>query len=146
MLLLIHSRGNLRPVEQRGFYVTLAAVMGMFMVGFYYLIAVINRKNTPVHARAMICTGLDLLDPTLMRLIGPYDPWGYYLALFLILGSVVLLIFLERKHKRGRWVFPSLLAILFLEYFLGIFQAETNSIPTHTLDSLMSWFYSLPLT
>ncbi|MCC6289154.1 MAG: hypothetical protein IT249_14835 [Chitinophagaceae bacterium] len=147
MLLLLHSRGNLRPVEQRGFFVTLAAVIGIFVVGFYYLIAIINRKNTPVHARAMICTGLDLLDPTLMRLLAPlYDPWGYYLALAIILGSVLFLMFLERKQKKGRWVFPSLFAILFLEYFLGIFQAETNSINTHALDSLMAWFYSLPLT
>lgn len=147
MLLLLHSRGNLRPVEQRGFFVTLAAVTGFFVVGFYYLIAIINRKNTPVHARAMICTGLDLLDPTLMRLIAPlYDPWGYYLALSIILGSVLFLMFLERKQKKGRWVFPSLFAILFLEYFLGIFQAETNSINTHALDSLMAWFYGLPLT
>ena len=53
----------------------------------------------------------------------------------------------ERNQTIGRWIFPSLLGIYFTVYTLVIYQADTNnSLDLSPLDSLMKWFYALPLT
>jgi hypothetical protein len=151
MLLLIHKGGNLRPIEERTFVNASFGLLGLFVIGMCYLVAVLNRHNTPIHARAMIGTGLALLDPTLMRILGPLTLGsvyiGFYEAIAIILGAFVVLIIWERNQIIGRWIFPSLLATYFTVYTLVIYQAETsNSLDLSLLDLLMKWFYELPMT
>lgn len=151
MLLLIHKGGNLRPIEERTFVNALIPLIGPIVIGFCYVVAILNRKNTAIHARAMVGTGLALLDPTLMRILGPLTLGsvyiGFYTAIAIILGVFIVLIIWERNQIIGRWLFPSLLGIYFTVYALVIFQAETNnSLDLSPLDSLMKWFYALPLT
>lgn len=148
MLFLVHKGGKLRPVEEQTFVNAILGVLGLFVIGACYVIGILNRHNTPIHARAMIGTGLALLDPTLMRILGPLSvPVGYFMAIAIILGVFIVLIVWERKQTRGRWIFPSLLAIYSIAYFLLTFQFYTdNSLNLSLLDSLMKWFYTLPLT
>jgi hypothetical protein len=148
MLLLIHKAGNMKPVERQTFVDASFGLLGLFVFGACYVTAVINRKRTAIHARAMVGTGLALLDPTLMRILGPFSfPLGFFMAVGIILGTFIFLIVLERKQASGRWVFPSLLSIYFIIYFLAAFQFYTHdSINLSLLDSFMKWFYALPLT
>jgi len=151
MLFLIHKGGNLRPIEEGTFVNALIPLLGPFVIGGCYMVAILKRKNTAIHARAMVGTGLALLDPTLMRILGPLTlgsvPIGFYAAIAIILGVFIVLIIWERNQTIGRWIFPSLLGIYFTVYTLVIYQAETNnSLDLSPLDSLMKWFYALPLT
>jgi len=148
MLFLVHKSGNLKPIVEQTFVNALLGLLGFFVIGICYFVAIINRHNTAIHARAMVGTGLALLDPTLMRIFGPlFFPVGAFIAIAIIIGVFVVLIVWERKQASGRWIFPSLLAIYFIAYFLLTFQLYTNnSINFSLLDSLMKWFYSLPLT
>lgn len=150
MLFLIHKGGNLRPMEERTF-VNALIPLGPFVIGGCFMVAILKRKNTAIHVRAMVGTGLALLDPTLMRILGPLTlgsvPIGFYAAIAIILGVFIVLIIWERNKTIGRWLFPSLLGIYFTVYTLVIYQAETNnSLDLSPLDSLMKWFYALPLT
>jgi uncharacterized membrane protein len=148
ILFLIHKGGNLKPVEERTFVNAILGLLGLFVIGACYVVAIVNRHNIAIHARAMIGTGLALLDPTLMRILGPLSfPIGFFLAIGTILAAFIVLIVWERKQTSGRFIFPSLLAIYFIAYFLLTFQFYTNnSINLSVLDSLVKWFYSLPLT
>jgi uncharacterized membrane protein len=152
MLFLIHKAGNLRPVEERTFVNSLIPLMELFVFGGCYVVAILNRKNTAIHARAMVGTGLALLDPTLMRIFGPFFtlqpvPIGFLTAIAIILGVFIVLIIWERNQTIGRWIFPSLLGIYFTVYTLLIYQTNTNnSLDLSAFDSLMKWFYALPLT
>lgn len=148
MLLLVHKGGNSKPVEQQTFVDALLGLLGFFVIGACYVVAILNRHNTAVHARAMVGTGLALLDPTLMRMLGPVSfPIGSFVAIAIILGVFVALIVRERKQASGRWVFPSLLAIYFFTYSLLIVEYYThNGINLSLLDKLMRWYYALPLT
>lgn len=148
MLFLVHKSGNLKSFEEQTFVNALLGLLGLFVFCACYVIAIINRYNTAIHSRAMVGTGLALLDPTLMRLIGPmFFPFGALLAIAIILGVFIFLIVWERKQVNGRWIFQSLFAIYFSAYFLLVFQHFTkNSINLSLLDSIMKWFYALPLT
>lgn len=44
--------------------------------GICYLLAIINRKNTPLHMRYMVGTALIIMAPGIMRLILIYQPFG----------------------------------------------------------------------
>lgn len=148
MLFLIHKGGNLQPVEERTFVNALFGLLGLFVIGACYVVAILNLNNTAVHARAMVGTGIALLDPTLMRMLGPLPfPSGYFIAIAIILSVFIILIVWERRQTIGRWIFPSLLAIYFIVYTLVTFQIYTNnSLDLSLWDSLMKWFYALPLT
>lgn len=105
MLFLIHKGGNLRPIEERTFVNALIPLLGPFVIGMCYVVAILNRKNTAIHARAMVGTGLTLLDPTLMRILGPLTlgsvPIGFYAAIAIILGVFIVLIIWERNQTIG---------------------------------------------
>jgi hypothetical protein len=144
MVFLIHKSGNLKPIEGQTFVNALLGLLGLFVFSVCYMVAVLNRNNSAIHARAMVGTGLSLLDPTLMRIMWPlFSVAGFLMVAAIVLSVFIVLIVWERKQKSGRWIFPSLLAIYFIVYFLMIFG---NSINLSPLDSLMKWFYTLPLT
>lgn len=148
MLFLIHKGGGSRPIEEQGFVNAILGLMGLFIFGACYLIAVVNRRVAPIHARAMVATGLALLDPTLMRFLGSmFFPGGYFVTIAIILGVFLGLSIWDRKQPVGRWIFPSILLVYVVCYFLLTFQYFTNnSINLSWLDEMMKWFYSLPLT
>ena len=117
----------------------------LFIFTFGYLVAIIFRKSMPIHARGMIVAGMALFEPTLVRVafnvLEASYPMGYYLGIAPGYTALLILIFLERKEKVGRWVFPIAIALFFLVHFIVISQIE---IPFW--NSFAKWFVSLPLT
>lgn len=101
-----------------------------------YGLAIRHRRDMAVHARFMIATALPLIDPIMARLLAfytsvPGDPLLYALIGYGFTDLVLLaLIWLDRREKRARWVFPLLLAV-FLVGHLGWF----------TLAQTRPWFH-----
>ena len=152
-LLLAHAR--LPPEAGPGFAV--AAVytylpFGMFGVfALAYVLGVMNRRDQPLHARYMLCTGLALVDPIVTRLIDIYvvseDSWFAharleqavsYLVSVAILGVLMVR---ERGQTRGRAAFPVMLGAITVAYGLWFAVAQGQA-----WQSFMRWFAALPIT
>ncbi|WP_126973002.1 hypothetical protein [Gynurincola endophyticus] len=119
----------------------------IIIIGVMYVIALVNKHNTPVHARAMIATGIVFIEPTLGRfLIRSVFTEEYFLAAFMVTILIIYLLLItliirERKQQRGRWIFPLVLAFYILFHCLMIFQV---SFPLW--DTFAAWFVKLRLT
>lgn len=117
----------------------------LFSVG--YSIAIRHRKNIALHARGMIVTGIVFIEPALVRLINNLSiafpkliSNGYLLTISLIYGLIISLIIIERKHKRGRWVFP--LTLILYVFVHTVILLKIN----FPLQKFAEWFSHLPLT
>lgn len=118
-----------------------------------YFIAIKYRYKSGIHARAMIATGICMIEPALTRLtlnaFGAFNLFTSSPNLFII-GSLITIsiIFLlsiglivsERTQTRDRWVFPLILGLYFAAYFIAMARIHIG------LESLAKWFVSLPLT
>ena len=51
-------------------------ISSLIAFGVCYVLAIINRKNTPLHMRYMIGTALIIMGPGIMRIIAVYDVFG----------------------------------------------------------------------
>jgi hypothetical protein len=113
-----------------------------------YTLAIVYRHKTYIHARAMIGTAISLLDPIFMRFmfyvivptIHLSGLVAFFIGVSIVLGVLIALIILERKQKKGRWIFPLILGYYILGYSIILFDIK---IPP---DSFNKWFNSLPLT
>ena len=113
-----------------------------------YILAIVNRHNIHIHARAMIGTAIALLDPIFMRfmfyVVSPIlnlsYPVPFFIGIGIVLGVLIFLIILERKQKNGRWVFPMVLVIYVIAYPISFFEIK---MPPYSFNR---WFSSLPLT
>jgi hypothetical protein len=81
------------------------AIFYLSWFALFYLLAVINRRKSAVHARFMVATALPLLGPTVDRIVffnfklPAYIP--YELPSFLIIDTVLaILLWLDYKNKR----------------------------------------------
>ena len=87
---------------------------------------VLTRRDMPLHARFMICTGFMLIDPVVIRLmiwIHDNPSWNYQWFLFGLTDLVILtLIWLEREARSGRWVFPGLLVVFVASQLPALLQ------------------------
>lgn len=119
----------------------------IIVIGVMYIIAMVNRRNVQIHARAMIATGIVFIEPTLGRfiVITLFPEINFMIGLgitFLIMYVLIIsLIIIERKQTSGRWVFPFFLMLLMVFHGLFFFQV---SFPL--LDSIANWFVRLPIT
>src|SRR3569833_2256606 len=112
---------------------------GILPLGILFTIAVWNRQNVSVHARAMISTGIFFIEPALIRfLFGLHiPPPGAFLITEAI--TVILLIALliaERKQKKGRWVFPLTLCMYII----------VGNVHIRALNAFTDWLIQLPFT
>ncbi len=109
-----------------------------------YPLAIIHRHNIDLHARGMIVCGLVFIEPALSRFIDyaitPF-PTAYFLTITVVFSLLVMLIFLERNQKRGRWIFPMTLGLYIIMH--GIILFEVHIAPWMAFSK---WFASLPLT
>ncbi|MCK0144741.1 hypothetical protein MWU78_03660 [Arenibacter sp. F26102] len=119
----------------------------LVIIGLMFAIAMRNRHNMQVHARAMIATGIVFIEPTLGRFIiltllpEPDFMLGLGITIIIIYTLIISVIFLERKQKNGRWVFPILLGMFIIFHYLIFFQV---SFPLW--DSIAEWFVGPPIT
>lgn len=141
--LLAHHRTEFSRDVARGLFITFKDIVVLLVA---YGIAIAYRKDTAIHARAMIATAIPFLEPALVRFLGWILPKDFsvnpYLLTVLIMDLILIgLIIRERKEKRGRWVFPLILGLYFIIQFI-IF----NRVEIPGWQSLAEWYASLPLT
>lgn len=145
ILLKHHSFGG-KVTEDLGTSL-LIQVKDLLIIGVMFTIAMVNKHNMPIHARAMIATGIVFIEPALGRLIiltflpNTNIVVGMGLTVTILYILIIFIIFLEREQFTGRWVFPLLLALLIIFHYLIFFQI---SFPLW--DSIASWFVRLPIT
>ena len=114
----------------------------ILLIAFY--IAIRYRKTMNIHARGMIATGIVFIEPALVRLINNYIiplPKGYILNIVIIYLLLGYLIYRERRSKKGRWVFPIILAMYIVVHFIIL-----NGVNIEIWNSFTLWFMNLPLT
>ncbi len=145
VLLVLNSGLKGVPAGELTFNSVIFPVRDFFLLASAFGIGVWYRRDMPIHARAMIITGILFIEPALFRFLGRVvfkgmAPLGGWVGMFLILSLLATLIFLERKQKRGKWLFPAFLIIDILVYCIVIFQ-----IPLSFLDGVIVWFAGLPL-
>jgi hypothetical protein len=111
-----------------------------------YVMAIAKRKNMALHARFMICTGLTLIDPVVVRLmfaVAPVPAFNYQWVTFGLSNLILLfLIYLERNMSRGRRVFPIML-VVFIIFQVPVLFGLTNQA---WWQNFAAWFQALPLT
>jgi FtsH-binding integral membrane protein len=148
MTLLAHSRiaritGDAFALQT---YVLYLQVSLIIVFGLCYALAIVTRRDMPLHARFMICTGFTLIDPVVIRLMFWIDSspsWNYQWFTFGLTDLAILtLIWLERDARRGRWVFPAML-VVFVASQLPALLPWTN---TPAWQAFARWFAALPLT
>jgi hypothetical protein len=120
------------------------SLAGLFAISF--ILATIYKKEAEVHARFMICTALTLIDPVFARAFFWMDPktveYHQYLTYGLTDLLFLVLIFLERRNSRERWVFPLMLAVFVLMQIPALLWLTDWP----AWQSVASWFRSLALT
>ena len=122
-------------------------VKDLIIIGIMYAIAIVNKHNVQIHARAMIATGIVFIEPTLGRFIiltvlpEPNFVLGLAITVGIIYALIISIIYIERKQTSGRWVFPLLLLLYIIFHYLIFFQI---SFPLW--DAFAKWFTLLPIT
>jgi len=111
-----------------------------------WILAMVMRKSMVHHARFMICTGLTLIDPVVIRLLFWFERspgWNYQWLTFGLTDFVLLgLIWMERKESTGREVFPFMLIVFVLAQAPALFGMTSQA----WWQSFAAWFAALPLT
>ena len=149
IMLLGHSRikglgGEAYAVQT---YILYLQVSLTVLFGLSYALAIYKRRAVALHARFMLCTAFTLIDPVVIRLMfwmGSRTPtWNYQWVTFGLTDLVILaLIFMERRSRSGRKVFPVMLAVFVLAQIPALFGL-TNTEPWQ---AFARWFAALPLT
>ncbi|KYP13759.1 hypothetical protein [Flavihumibacter sp. CACIAM 22H1] len=146
VLLVLNSGLKAIPQNEISFSTVIFPIRDFFLLIIAFTIAILYRHKIQIHARAMIITGIIFIEPALFRFLGKVvfegmDPWGFFTGIFLILGLLMGLLFIERKQSSGRWLFPSLLVVDILVYALVVAQTDLSF-----MDPLIRWFARQPLT
>ena len=148
MLLLAHYR--LRSVPEDVYRLQTFVLYLQFslaaLFALSFALAMIYRKTAELHARFMVCTGLTLIDPVFARIFFWAHPATVDYHQFLTYGLTdlvfLILIFLERRSSRGRWVFPVMLLVFILVQVPALLWLTDWPV----WQSIAKWFSSLPLT
>jgi hypothetical protein len=143
IVLLTHSRNN--SLNERAAYLLWISFKDIIIFSFGFGVAIIGRKDVQLHARGMIVTGLTLISPTVVRimvnLLEIDRPLGFYFGLAPLYILLVCLIYAERNQSRGRWIFPTTLAL-----FLFAHCVQISKLFPPFWEVFSGWFISLPLT
>jgi len=116
------------------------------LFGLSYGLGLATRRNMALHARFMVCTGLTLIDPVVIRLMFWADPtptWNYQWFTFGLTDlAFIVLIYLERDSRIGRRVFPAMLSV----FAASQLPALLGFTDGPSWQSFARWFATLPLT
>ena len=146
VILLKHYRIEGKITEGLGASLWLQ-VKDLIIIGIMFTIAMLNKNNIQIHARAMIATGIVFIEPTLGRFIiltllpEPNFILGLAITVVIMYLLIISLLIIERNQTSGRWVFPLLLLLYLLFHYFIFFQV---SFPFW--DAFAEWFVKLPIT
>jgi len=148
VVLLAHSRikGLEGPAYGVQTYVLWLQFSIVSVFTLSYTLAMVYRKSMAHHARFMVCTGLTLIDPVVIRLMFWIDSnpgWNYQWFTFGLTDlALVALIWFERNTGRGRSVFPVMLVVFVLAQIPALFGLTNQE----WWQNFARWFAELPLT
>ncbi len=123
VILLKHSNLGGEVTEGLGASLWLQ-LKDLVIIGTMFTIAIVNKSNMQIHARAMIATGIVFIEPTLGRFIiltvlpEPDFMLGLGITVIIMYLLIISIIIIERKQKSGRWVFPLLLGLFIVFHYL----------------------------
>jgi hypothetical protein len=148
VVLLAHSR--IQGLEGQAYglqtYVLYLQLSLAALFGLSYALAMRTRRMVAQHARFMVCTGLTMIDPVVIRLMFWWDAtpaWNYQWLTFGLTDLVLVVsIWMERHRPTGRTVFPAMLVLFVLMQtpaLLGL-----THVPAW--QAFARWFAALPLT
>ena len=124
-------------------------LIGGGSVAVFYALAVLYRRNTPIHARLMLCTGLPLIEPVANRVgLRVLNDWSFnyqYISFGLMAAILLSCIWTERRAPSGRLVFPMALAGLFAAYLPLLLQFYKWEDTYDLWRQFALWFGSLPI-
>ena len=146
MVLMMNAglKGEELPVDGMELWLPLKdllIIVPCFAAAMYF------RKQPALHARFIIGSTMQLIEPGLARASMYYIDWpspmmGYLLTIIIIDVILIILIVKDRKAKQGRWVFPLVLAgILCIQAFIMLGGPQTE-----WFGEVLLWFRGLPLT
>jgi len=148
VLLLAHHRITTVPPDAYAMQ-TFILWLQLSLVAVFALswgLAMATRHRMALHARFMVCTGLTLIDPVVIRLLLWIDrtpDWNYWWFTFGLTDLVLLLlIWLDRRTSSGRWVFPVMLMVFLLAQTPALFQLTGQA----WWQAFAAWYAALPLT
>jgi hypothetical protein len=94
------TRADLSADHAELFFVQLGTTA---LLAIFYAMAMVHRRDPPVHARFMIGTGLTMIDPIVARLLIHLAPsWGFLAAYVVWLVAVPVLVLLIAREPPGR--------------------------------------------
>ena len=148
MVLLAHSRIRGLEGEAYGaqtYILYLQLSLGM-LFGISYALAIYWRRPAALHARFMVCTALTLIDPVVIRLLlwaNPMPSWNYQWLTFGLTDAVfVVVIWLDRRSRVGRKVFPVMLGLFMMAQAPALLGLTNKP----AWQAFARWFAALPLT
>lgn len=140
---IMHYEGNLFPENELTF---IGVMNGSILMSTFYLIAIWKTSIVNIHARAMVCTGITMIQPAsdrvMFNIFEMQAPTVFFVSWGIIYLLLIVLIIIGRKQKVGRWIFPLYLCmhIMLVSSILVI-----KKIPV--VDPAFGrWFLKLPLT
>jgi len=142
VILLAHSR---HAVGEKDLGIAiLVSFKDLIVLGVAYFIAIRYRHTIDLHARGMVATGIVFIEPALSRFL--YNAvtqtiYSYLLTIGLVYAILITLIILERKQKKGRWVFPLILGLYIIMH--AILLLNVHIAPW---EAFATWFEKLPIT
>jgi hypothetical protein len=96
-------------------YILYLQISLAFMFALTYGFAVYYRQTKPIHARLMVATAFTFIDPIFARIlniVAPYITWNNQMITFMMVNLILItLSILDRKNRKAKWVYPSLLGL-----------------------------------
>jgi hypothetical protein len=155
LLLAHHSISHVDPAQfDIQAYVLYLQLSLASVFAICYGLAILNRRDTPVHSRFMVATALTLIDPVVIRLmfwIAPAATWNYQWFTFALTDLVlVALILVDRKEPRVRWVYAFLLGLFVLSQAPAVLgpvgDPYRGAAAAPAWQAVAHWFASLSLS
>lgn len=118
-VLLIHHRLPTEPGAPIG-HAFLIPFKDLLIIGPAYLLAIVHRKTPAYHARLIVASTFQLIEPGLVRALLNFLPitnamHAVAFTWLVIDAGIVFLIWKDRDLRRGRWIFRLLLAVTLVE-------------------------------
>jgi len=147
-IFLANYKLNVRQLNNEGLYIFGLQFFIIFLFAYFYLMAMVRRKQPDVHARWMICTAFTMLDPIFARVIlvnfyqVPFETGVIQWMTFALTDVIVLILVIKDWTSSSRRdVFLPALVLLALAQI-----AMLTAWDTATWKAFATWFAGLPLT
>ena len=144
IILLANSRIKLAPESFYPIqtYILYLQISLALIFAVTYGLAIYYRRTKPIHARFMVATSFTFIDPIFARIlniVAPTASWNNQMITFMLVNLILItLSILDRRHRKAKWVYPSLL-VIYLVIELPIFFDLTSLA---WWQSFAKWFAS----